>query len=145
MLGLSSLLRPNQKKRKRIGRGPGSGNGKTAGRGTKGQKSRSGFVMKKGFEGGQMPLHRRLPKRGFARIKRKIQLVDIGKLLKNFDTGQLITKESLVLKRILRSEKKTYKIVGLVNNQNKNIVVTDDIVMSKKLRASLPGKNNEKN
>ena len=55
-------------KKKRVGRGPGSGHGKTSGRGEKGQKSRSGYSGKRGFEGGQMPLHRRLPKRGFTNI-----------------------------------------------------------------------------
>lgn len=58
------------KKRKRVGRGPGSGLGKTAGRGMNGQKSRSGYSRKRGFEGGQMPLHRRIPKRGFTNIFR---------------------------------------------------------------------------
>ena len=58
-------------KKKRVGRGPGSGLGKTAGRGEKGQKSRSGYSRKIGFEGGQMPLHRRLPKRGFTNIFKK--------------------------------------------------------------------------
>src|SRR2546430_17689434 len=58
-------------KKKRVGRGPGSGLGKTAGRGEKGQKSRSGYSRKVGFEGGQMPLHRRLPKRGFTNIFKK--------------------------------------------------------------------------
>src|ERR1043166_9591633 len=58
-------------KKKRLGRGPGTGLGKTAGRGHKGQKSRSGYSSKTGFEGGQMPLHRRLPKRGFTNIFKK--------------------------------------------------------------------------
>ena len=61
----------SRKNRKRVGRGPGSGSGKTAGRGSKGQKSNSGYSRKRGFEGGQMPLHRRLPKRGFTNIFRK--------------------------------------------------------------------------
>lgn len=67
MLGLSTLPKIERKVKKRVGRGPGSGIGKTAGRGTKGQKSRSGYVSKRGFEGGQMPLQRKLPKRGFTR------------------------------------------------------------------------------
>ena len=72
-IGLESL-RPqagSRKKKWRVGRGPGSGNGKTAGAGNKGQLSRSGFVHQLGFEGGQMPLHRRLPKRGFRNLFRK--------------------------------------------------------------------------
>ena len=66
-----SNLKPKKTSRhaqKRVGRGPGSGQGKTAGRGEKGQKSRAGFSRMRGFEGGQMPLHRRLPKRGFTNI-----------------------------------------------------------------------------
>ncbi|MCB1042552.1 MAG: 50S ribosomal protein L15 [Acidobacteria bacterium] len=73
-------LKPNQgatRTRKRVGRGPGSGLGKTAGRGEKGQKSRSGYSAKRGFEGGQMPLQRRVPKRGFTNIFRK-ELVAIN-------------------------------------------------------------------
>src|SRR6266540_846739 len=67
--------------RKRVGRGPGSGHGKTAGRGQKGQKSRSGYTSKLGFEGGQMPLHRRLPKRGFTNIfKRNHAIVNVSEL-----------------------------------------------------------------
>lgn len=71
-------LKPNSgatRNRKRVGRGPGSGSGKTAGRGHKGQKSRSGYSSKRGFEGGQMPLQRRLPKRGFKNPFRKEYMV----------------------------------------------------------------------
>src|SRR6188474_1476866 len=79
-----SNLKPKKGARhakKRVGRGPGSGTGKTAGRGEKGQKSRSGFSRMRGFEGGQMPLHRRLPKRGFTNIfKTEYAVVNIGTL-----------------------------------------------------------------
>ena len=69
--------------KKRVGRGPGSGHGKTAARGEKGQKSRSGFSRMRGFEGGQMPLHRRLPKRGFTNIfKKHFAIVNLGRLEK---------------------------------------------------------------
>src|SRR5438874_4977017 len=68
-------------KKKRLGRGPGTGLGKTAGRGHKGQKSRSGYSSKVGFEGGQMPLHRRLPKRGFTNIfKKEFAIVNVNQL-----------------------------------------------------------------
>jgi large subunit ribosomal protein L15 len=82
-------------KKKRVGRGPGSGLGKTAGRGEKGQKSRSGYSAKIGFEGGQMPLHRRLPKRGFTNIfKKKVAIVNVGVLQElsgdTFDPGTLL-------------------------------------------------------
>src|SRR5438552_19146589 len=70
-------------KKKRVGRGPGTGLGKTSGRGEKGQKSRSGYSSKTGFEGGQMPLHRRLPKRGFTNIfKKQYAIVNLGRLEK---------------------------------------------------------------
>jgi large subunit ribosomal protein L15 len=82
-------------KKKRVGRGPGSGLGKTAGRGEKGQKSRSGYSAKLGFEGGQMPLHRRLPKRGFKNIFRKeYAIVNVATLEKlegnSFDAQTLL-------------------------------------------------------
>ena len=86
MSGINEL-RPNPgatRQRKRIGRGMGSGTGKTAGRGHKGQRSRSGFHSKRGFEGGQMPLHRRLPKRGFtnAIFKKHHSTVNVGDLVR---------------------------------------------------------------
>ena len=73
MLSLNNLSPPegSRKNKKRVGRGQGSGRGKTAGRGHKGARSRSGYKTKPGFEGGQMPLHRRLPKRGFTNIFKK--------------------------------------------------------------------------
>src|SRR5881396_2226749 len=85
-------------KKKRVGRGPGSGLGKTSGRGEKGQKSRSGFGQREGFEGGQMPLHRRVPKRGFNNKWRKeYEAVNLEKLT-IFDAGTIVTPE-LLLKR----------------------------------------------
>src|SRR5204862_7437513 len=81
-------------KKKRLGRGPGTGLGKTAGRGEKGQKSRSGYSSKIGFEGGQMPLHRRLPKRGFTNIFKKRWLeVSLDALEKRFDAHEEIKPE----------------------------------------------------
>lgn len=71
----------SRRDRKRVGRGPGSGTGKTAGRGQKGQKSRAGASIPAGFEGGQMPLHRRIPKRGFTNVNRvEYQVVNVGQL-----------------------------------------------------------------
>ncbi len=85
MISLSNL-KPAKgaiRKRKRVGRGPGSGNGVTAGRGSNGQKSRSGYSHHRGFEGGQMPLVRRLPKRGFTNIfRREFNIVNLGALEK---------------------------------------------------------------
>ncbi len=81
---------------KRVGRGQGSGNGKTAGRGHKGAKSRSGFKRKRGFEGGQMPLHRRLPKRGFTNVFRTdYAVINLDQLEALFEAGAEVTPEVL--------------------------------------------------
>jgi large subunit ribosomal protein L15 len=82
--------------KKRVGRGQGSGNGKTAGRGHKGAQSRSGYSYKRGFEGGQMPLHRRVPKRGFHNPFRvEYEVVNLDTLAERFDAGVVVTPESL--------------------------------------------------
>jgi len=87
---------------KRVGRGPGSGLGKTSGRGEKGQKSRSGYSRKIGFEGGQMPLHRRLPKRGFNNIfKKHFAEVNLSKL-EIFEDGTIVTPDLLKQRGIVR-------------------------------------------
>jgi large subunit ribosomal protein L15 len=104
-IGLNKLKAPagSTHKKKRVGRGPGSGLGKTAGRGNKGQKSRSGYSRMRGFEGGQMPLHRRLPKRGFTNIfKREWAEVNISDLEKYFETGATVTPEALVAQGMVR-------------------------------------------
>ena len=97
-MALNNLRPPRGMKhpKKRIGRGQGSGNGKTAGRGHKGAKSRSGYKFKRGFEGGQMPLHRRVPKRGFHNPFRvEYEVVNLDTLVLKFDTGAVITPELL--------------------------------------------------
>ncbi len=97
-MDLSNLRPPKGAKhsKKRIGRGQGSGQGKTAGRGHKGAKSRSGFKHKRGFEGGQMPLHRRVPKRGFHNpFREEFQVVNLDTLGERFDAGTEITPELL--------------------------------------------------
>jgi large subunit ribosomal protein L15 len=82
--------------RKRVGRGPGSGNGKTAGRGNKGAQSRSGYSYKRGFEGGQMPLHRRVPKRGFHNpFRTEYAVVNLDQLDARFDAGATVSPASL--------------------------------------------------
>ena len=83
-------------KRKRIGRGPGSGSGVTAGRGHKGQKSRSGYSSRAGFEGGQMPLYRRLPKRGFTNIFAKRFVVLNVRDLNRFENGTEVSAQALL-------------------------------------------------
>ncbi len=122
-MNLSSLhpAKGSRKSRKRIGRGPGSGYGKTAGRGTKGQKSGSGYSLKRGFEGGQMPLHRRLPKRGFTNIFKKeyseINLDKLGQIkkqeikLKDLKTAGIIKKESEVIKVLGRGDISSAKTI----------------------------------
>jgi large subunit ribosomal protein L15 len=100
-------------KKKRVGRGPGSGLGKTAGRGHKGQKSRSGYSQKIGFEGGQMPLQRRLPKRGFTNIfKTKWIEISLAKLEESFNAGDEITPEVLHERALIKKAKHDLVILG---------------------------------
>ena len=108
-------LRPaigSTKNRKRIGRGTGSGHGKTATKGHKGQKARSGGSIKAGFEGGQMPLQRRLPKRGFTPIDKVLySLVNLAQL-DIFESGEVIDSKSLVTKGLIKSSRNAVKILG---------------------------------
>ena len=98
--------------RKRVGRGPGSGHGKTAGRGEKGQKSRSGFSRQLGFEGGQMPLHRRLPKRGFTNIfKKEYAIVNVSDL-ERFDNGMTVDEAALRKGGLVKGKAEGIKILG---------------------------------
>ena len=100
-------------KKKRVGRGPGSGLGKTSGKGHKGQKSRSGYSSKIGFEGGQMPLQRRLPKRGFTNIfKKKWLEISLAKLEENFNAGDEITPEILHNRGLIKKAKHDLVILG---------------------------------
>lgn len=103
----------SRKNRKRVGRGPGSGLGKTAGRGENGQKSRSGYSAKRGFEGGQMPLHRRTPKRGFTNIFRKEFRVLNVDSLNRFEAGTVITPELLLEQGLIRKGKHPVKLLGM--------------------------------
>lgn len=103
-MDLSNLKPPAgaTRNRKRVGRGQGSGNGKTAGRGHKGAQSRSGFKFKRGFEGGQMPLHRRVPKRGFHNPFRvAYAVVNLDTLAERFEAGAVITPDELVARRLI--------------------------------------------
>jgi large subunit ribosomal protein L15 len=100
------------KQRKRVGRGPGSGNGKTAGRGHKGQLSRSGYTERRNFEGGQMPLIRRLPKRGFTNIFRKdLVIVNVGQL-ERFPAGSEVTPEVMLAEGLIRVLADGVKVLG---------------------------------
>ena len=105
------------KKRMRVGRGPGSGKGKTAGRGIKGQTSRSGVAIK-GFEGGQMPLHRRLPKRGFTNIfKKSFAVINLSTVQSAVDAGKLdaksvITEDLLLQSGVVRRVRDGVRLLG---------------------------------
>ena len=112
-MDLSSLKysEGSKKKRKRVGRGQGSGHGKTACRGTKGQKSRSGSKSRAWFEGGQMPLQRRLPKRGFTNIfRREYQVVNLGDL--DRVKGNKVSPEILLEARLIRKKDVPLKVLG---------------------------------
>jgi large subunit ribosomal protein L15 len=114
-MSLSDLKPPKGAKhaKKRVGRGQGSGNGKTAGRGHKGQKSRSGYKFKRGFEGGQMPLHRRVPKRGFHNPFRvEYDVVNLDTLDARFDAGLVVTPDLLRERGVLPNGKNPVKILG---------------------------------
>lgn len=102
----------SRRPRKRVGRGVGSGKGKTAGRGTKGYNSRSGGGVRPGFEGGQMPLHRRLPKRGFTNIfKKKIAVINIRDLAK-FESGSVVDEAALVSAGLVKGRRDGIKLLG---------------------------------
>ncbi len=112
-MDLSNLhpAKNSRKNKRRVGRGPGSGRGKTSGRGSKGQKSNSGYSRKRGFEGGQMPLNRRVPKRGFTNIFR-IEYSEV-----NLDRLERIQKDTIKLKdlvesRLIKKESERVKILG---------------------------------
>ncbi|PRO64590.1 50S ribosomal protein L15 [Alkalicoccus urumqiensis] len=102
----------SRKTRNRVGRGVGSGNGKTAGRGTKGQKARAGGGVRPGFEGGQMPIFRRLPKRGFQNPNRVEYAVVNLETLNRFDEGTEVTPALLVESGVVKNEKDGIKILG---------------------------------
>lgn len=103
-----------RKPRKRIGRGPGSGHGKTSGRGHNGFFSRSGSKRRRGFEGGQTPLFRRVAKRGFnnAAFAETVVIINVGQLEKAFDDGTEITVETLVSKGMIPSRHDALKVLG---------------------------------
>lgn len=98
--------------RKRLGRGVGSGQGKTAGRGSKGHNSRSGGGVRPGFEGGQMPLHRRLPKRGFTNIfAKKIAVINIRDLAR-FESGSIVDEAALIRVGLVKGRRDGIKLLG---------------------------------
>jgi large subunit ribosomal protein L15 len=121
-MNLSNLRAPKKANRgkKRVGRGMGSGHGKTSARGHKGQRSRSGSSMMRGFEGGQMPLHRRLPKRGFTNIFRvEYTVLNLDRLAELNETE--LTLEAFVAKGYLKKRGELLKILG---NGELNVALT---------------------
>ena len=113
-MGLDNLkpAKGSTRQRRRVGRGPGSGRGKTAGRGEKGQKSRSGYGRKLGFEGGQMPLHRRVPKRGFRnRFREEYAEINLGRL-EVFDAGTIVTPEVLLTRGMIKGLGRGLKVLA---------------------------------
>ncbi|MFP4144517.1 MAG: 50S ribosomal protein L15 [Phycisphaeraceae bacterium] len=115
------------KSRKRVGRGPGSGLGKTAGRGHKGAGSRSGFSSSPGREGGQMPFFRRIPKRGFsnARFKKEFAVVNLGAIDSRFEDGAEISPAALAQAGLVRNTQLPVKILGSGETSKKFTVTAD--------------------
>jgi len=114
-VGLHNLkpARGATRPRKRVGRGPGSGLGKTSGRGEKGQKSRSGYSHRPGFEGGQMPLYRRLPKRGFTNAPFRKEFAEINlEKLEVFEAGTIVTPEVLLKRGLIKKMKSGLKVLA---------------------------------
>lgn len=123
------------KARKRVGRGVGSGWGKTAGRGTKGFKSRSGGSVRPGFEGGQMPIHRRLPKRGFTNIFKKEYAILNVKDLARFEDGQVVDEVALVESGLVKGRRDGIKILG--NGEISMKLTIKDCLVSKSAREKI--------
>jgi len=126
---LHELPASDNAKRKRVGRGPGSGKGKTCGRGHKGAGARAGSKTKRGFEGGQTPLNRRLPKFGFTSRNREVfQLINLGRLEKSDKvvTGVTLTKTELCKLGFIRNEKRKVKLLAK-GEFTKTLMITVDV------------------
>lgn len=140
MLSLSNLSpqKGARKQKKRLGRGPGTGHGKTSGRGHKGFKARSGSGIKPGFEGGQMPLQRRLPKRGFNNLFKNVYAIVNVKDLEKFDSGLTIDREALLVAGLIKAKDTNVKILGDGELTKKFIVSVDKVSESarKKIEAA---------
>ena len=126
-MNLASILSGKHKSRRRIGRGEASGWGKTAGRGANGQKSRAGHSIPVGFEGGQMPMKRRIPKaRGFKQYQRtKTEIVNLDMLAIHFTAGEKVDKKKLVAAGLVKNELNRIKILGQGQLDRKLIVIAD--------------------
>ncbi|ADU65107.1 50S ribosomal protein L15 [Desulfurispirillum indicum] len=131
----------SRKNRKRIGRGPGSGWGKTAGKGHKGQKSRSGGKVAVGFEGGQMPLYRRLPKRGFKNpCGKEYAIVNLSQL-NSFDEGTVVDLDLLCKTGVVKSSLDGIKVLG--NGELEKKLVVKAVKFSKSAREAIEAKGGQ--
>ncbi|MFA7382687.1 MAG: 50S ribosomal protein L15 [Desulfurivibrionaceae bacterium] len=141
MLTLSNLSpQPGSRKpRKRIGRGLGSGHGKTATRGHKGHKARSGGGIKIGFEGGQMPLQRRLPKRGFNNIFKKVYTIINIQELERFAADSRVDRQALIVAGLVTKNDKLVKILGNGELQHALIVAVDKVSSSARQKIEAVG------
>lgn len=137
-LGNLSPKKGSNRERKRVGRGQGSGRGKTATRGHKGSKSRSGYGVRPGFEGGQMPLQRRLPKRGFNNIFRREYAIVQVKALETLEAGSRVDREALIQAGLI--DRRTIQVKVLANGElTKSLTVAVDKVSAgarKKIEAA---------
>ena len=127
--------------RKRLGNGESSGLGKTCGRGHKGQKSRSGGGVRPGFEGGQMPLHRRLPKRGFNNVQfqEKIAIVNVGQLNKKFEDDATVDEKALRAAGLVSGRCDAIKILGQGELEKKLKIVVDAVSASARAKVEKAG------
>ena len=137
-------LKPNpgaKHRRKRLGNGESSGLGKTCGRGHKGQKSRSGGGVRPGFEGGQMPLHRRLPKRGFntVQFQDKIAIVNVGQLNKKFEDDATVDEKALRAAGLVSGRCDAIKILGQGDLEKKLKIVVDAVSASARAKVEKAG------
>ncbi len=141
MINLSNLSpQPGStKQKKRLGRGHGSGHGKTSGRGHKGQKARSGSGIKLGFEGGQMPIQRRLPKRGFTNIFKISYAILNVRDLNSFDDGATINRESLLAAGMIKNSDAQVKILGDGELTKKITVDVDKLSKSAQAKVEAAG------
>ena len=137
-------LQPNpgaKHRRKRLGIGESSGLGKTSGRGHKGQKSRSGGGVRPGFEGGQMPLHRRLPKKGFSNVQfaPKVAVVNVAQLNAKFEDGATITEDTLRAAGLINGRYDAVKVLGNGELERKLTVSVDAVSASAKAKIEQAG------
>ncbi len=139
-LGKAKSLGIAYTKRNRVGRGPGSGNGKTAGRGFNGQKSRSGYKQKLGFEGGQMPLYRRIPRRGFnnARFTVRFTIINVGDL-NGFDAGTVVDLDKVLEVGLTSPETPWLKVLGNGEIDRPLTIKTHKISASAKAKVEAAG------